>query len=182
MGMDGQSKTSLLKAQGYGARWKDCWVPKHSYQQAPQSPRPRKHQLPNLRWIPKPQSLSIITEPSPQPRKPKPNPIWKWVPKKPTPVQPNLETKTLVWETPSVQSQPLQRWQPKNPAIQTITKLPGRSSISSKPTKPETTASTSPSTIQWRSCLLQALLQHKITQHLVTQHFIWDTQCVAPIP
>lgn len=32
-------KTSLLKAQGYGAKWKDCWVPKHSYQRALVSPQ-----------------------------------------------------------------------------------------------------------------------------------------------
>ena len=61
--------TMLLKAQGYGKKWKDCWVPKSSYMRHPLSQSPNK---------------------KPQPSQPfKAQPAYKWVPKgsipKPTP-------------------------------------------------------------------------------------------------
>ena len=34
-GHDWKVPTTLLKAQGYGKKWKDCWVPKSSYMRHP---------------------------------------------------------------------------------------------------------------------------------------------------
>ena len=62
--------TSLLKAQGYGHKWKDCWVPKSSYGQSSQmqptlrqnrNPQPNLHNKRRMvyKWVPKPQSSSF---------------------------------------------------------------------------------------------------------------------------
>ena len=56
--------TSLLKAQGYDKRWKECWLPKASYMS--KSPQASKHHT--------------IKAPQPFHHSPK-NPAYKWSPK-----------------------------------------------------------------------------------------------------
>ena len=93
--------TSLFKAQGYGHKWKDCWVPKSSYGQSSQmQPTLGQHQIPqpNLhnkrrmvyKWVPKPQPSSSasskdVTKPvEAQTKDPK-------LCKEPKPVEPKLQ-------------------------------------------------------------------------------------------
>ena len=107
--------TKLLKAQGYGKRWKDCWVPKASYMQIPPSKSPNKQPKPSqslrvqptYKWVPK----HSIPKPTPAPKPqttPKEKPRFHWRPKKtspstkpvsPTPTKSPKQTTTMQWKS-----------------------------------------------------------------------------------
>ena len=106
--------TTLLKAQGYGKKWKDCWVPKSSYMRHPSSRSPNKkikasHPFmaqPVYKWYPK----GPIPKPTPIPKLQKPigeKPRLQWRPKKtnlsaqptsPTPTKTPKQTSTMQWK------------------------------------------------------------------------------------
>ena len=80
--------TDLLKAQGYGPRWRDCWVPKSSYKQSSkfqtplrqnqnQQPYPPTKQKAEYKWVPKNQSSPSATS-NPHNRR---QAEYQWVPK-----------------------------------------------------------------------------------------------------
>ena len=174
--------TSLLRAQGYGYKWKNCWVPKSSYKhsselqtpirqnQTPQSHPPTKQTI-VYRWVPR-------IQPSPSAT---PTTSTK-------PIEMPAHASTSIREPQSKETK-LQVWRPKPLSPKQSPQSTKLSEIqtSDKPTsslkhQPISKASTSQSTILWRSRLLQALLQHKLTQHMVIRNFMSDTQCVTPFP
>ena len=163
--------TKLLKAQGYGKRWKDCWVPKASYMRLPSSKSPNKQPKPSqslrvhptYKWVPK-HSIPMPT-PAPKPQTTtKEKPRFQWRPKTtnpptkpipPTPKKPPRHTNAMQWRPKLVKtkSQSTTRLNQVNPTHQ-----PARTSANQ-------------SSIQWKSQMLQQLLQHKLSQPEVANRF-----------
>ena len=155
--------TTLLKAQGYGKKWKDCWVPKSSYMRHPSSRSPNRKTKashppkaqPAYKWVPK----SLIPKPTPSPQ-PQPTigekPCFQWRPKKtnlstkpasPTPRKSPKQTATMQWRpklNPTSAAKPLMLASPLS--------IEKPNHAMSMGLTPRTTPRQSP--IQWKSQML----------------------------
>ena len=181
-GQGWQVPTKLLKAQGYGKRWKDCWVPKASYMRLPSSKSPNqqpKQSQPSriqstYKWVPRSSLPKPTLAPKPQ-TTPKEKPRFHWRPKKtspstkpvsPTPIESPKQTTTMQWRPKLVKTK-----------SQSTTKL-----NQVNPTRQVVGTSAKQSPIQWKSQMLQQLMHHKLSQPEVASHFARATKAVSQSP
>ena len=122
----------------------------------------------------------------------------KWIPKKNPITNASLNTsipspmtrkKTSQVLTPRPEKPKIQVWQrksqPPNASQSLIEFKEDKPKVMTKQAVEQpliSKASSSQSTIIWRSQLLQALLQHRLPQYMVIQKFSMDNHRVSPIP